>query len=283
MTSNVRGEPWLTGWLTVLERLVYSPEYLVCPRGLRCAEMSGLSIYISDLRQNILVHPARHLNYRFMVAEWLWIALGRDDLEPLARYNSVMRNFSDDGQALAGAYGPRLFPQWPWVHQLLEDDPDTRQAVVSIWTPRPTVSKDIPCTIALQFLQRDGRLNCIAAMRSSDAWLGLPYDVFCFSQLTNCLAGELGVEPGWLQLNLGSSHLYEEHWEKAAAVLQHADEGELLTSPSLPCHPPAWLHLPLDGHGMLEPKAATPWLPYAKVLYSQNSADALEILRATQP
>jgi thymidylate synthase len=186
------------------------------PRGLRTSEVTGAIFRVGNLRPNILVNSGRDLNYRFMVAEFLWIALGRDDVEGIAKYNKEIGKFSDDGKVLYGSYGRRLILQWDRIHTVLKKDNHTRQAVGAIFNAdMDPNTKDTPCTISLQWLLREGHLNCIATMRSSDIWLGLPYDFYVFSQLTNCLAGVLGVQTGWLQMQLGSLHLYETNAHKA--------------------------------------------------------------------
>jgi len=168
-----------------------------------------------------------------MVAEFLWILAGLNDVNILAKYNSSMKNFSDDGEILSGAYGPRLLPQIPYVLENLKK-PETRQAVATIWTPSPSDSKDVPCTISLQWLIRGGFLHCTVNMRSSDAWLGLPYDFFTFSQITNYLALVLGRPVGSVTMNLASSHLYAENHELASMIIGNSKEPNVsgyLTSP----------------------------------------------------
>src|SRR5712691_3901798 len=95
-------------WLELLNRLARYDFRVVSPQGHSCRELLGVSLRVEDLRANILVHPRRNLNYRFMVAEWLWIALGRNDVATVARYNPEIAQFSDDGLTFTGAYGPRL-------------------------------------------------------------------------------------------------------------------------------------------------------------------------------
>lgn len=250
-------------WMQLLLTLKYANK--VNPRGIECREEQGLSIRVLDMRQNILVHHKRKLNYRFMVAEWLWIAAARDDVASLARFNSKIAAFSDDGKIFAGAYGPRLAPQWFWAYKKLIADPDTRQAVVSIWTPTPAGSKDIPCTLSMQFLRRVGQLNCVVTMRSSDAWLGIPYDFFSFSMLANSFAGELGLVPGWLQINIGSSHLYATDYEKANAVVFDNAAGFTVRSPNL--------------NAQLSSTAVN----YQKVLETPTSLEALKMLMSFSP
>ncbi len=85
------------------------------------------------------------------------------------------------------------------------------------------------CTVALAFQLRGGRLNAHAFMRSSDLWLGWPYDVFTFAMVTatvcqrlNTTAFERGgplAAPGTLWLTAASSHLYEKNAEEARACV----------------------------------------------------------------
>ncbi len=91
----------------------------------------------------------------------------------------------------------------------------------------------MPCTIALFFNLRNGLLNTHVFMRSSDAWLGLPYDAFNFTMITCEVLKQLNADllPG-LHLDLGtqyltmvSSHLYEQHWDLAKACLDPLPRG----------------------------------------------------------
>jgi len=257
-----------TGWIELLQHLLDCEP--VRPRGLLCWEENCVAFRLIHSEKNILVHPIRKLNYRFMVAEFLWYIRGKNTLEPLTRFNPNMKKFSDDGVTLAGAYGPRLMPQWSYVMSKLLEDIDTRQAVASIWTPSPKPSRDIPCTLSLQFLRREDKLNLIVTMRSSDIWLGLSYDMFSFSQIQNVMAGALGINRGWIQFNLGSSHLYEEH-ESIAREAAKFKSYYSISSPKIDsCY---WLfpksELPLSG----------PWAYYRKILdKAKTSAEALEEL-----
>lgn len=204
-----------------------------------------------------------------MVAEWLWIMYGLDSVTTLARYNKKMLDYSDDGVTLAGAYGPRLKLQDRYLATALRKDPMTRRAVATIWAPNPSLdSKDIPCTVALQFIRRPvGQLNCIVTMRSSDAWLGIPYDIYSFSMIANYLAGALNLEPGWLAMNLGSAHLYGDNLKAARDVIADLSLGQR-RSPRLTSFPPPGLLKILegdDGTGPVGP-LPPPWDAYARVL-----------------
>lgn len=197
------------------------------PRGLPIREIIGNSVKI-DMRYPIVLNKARKLSYRFMAAEAWWILSGKNDVESISRYCKSIARFSDDGEVFFGAYGPKVSSQFGYVVDKLSEDPDSRQAVINIWRENPRPSKDIPCTISAQWLIRDNKIHCIDTMRSNDAWLGFPYDVFNFSMLSVMLLEELKsgkyptLELGTLTLNAGSHHLYEPDAQKILAF--SADE-----------------------------------------------------------
>jgi thymidylate synthase len=136
----------------------------------------------------------------------------------------------DEGVA---TYGERMGRQLDDACELLRVDPDSREAVVSIWGDGDITGGQAHnlCTVSLQFLIREGALDLFVTMRSNDAWYGLCYDLFQFAQVQLTMARCLGVPPGRYFHAAASMHLYERHWDVAA----------LLTSPT-PEH---------DGHRLL--------------------------------
>lgn len=185
-----------------------------------------------DMRFPVVTIPQRRLGYRFLAAEARWIINGDDRLATIAPYSPVIHKFSDDGVTFFGAYGPRVKAQLQGVVDALAADNDTRQAVLTIWRSNPPKTKDMPCTVAIQWLIRNGRIHCIDTMRSSDLWLGWPYDVFNFSMLTAIIVlmlrtqYKLGVVLGDLSLRAGSQHLYERDWENSAKCVSRPDAIE---------------------------------------------------------
>jgi len=194
------------------------------PRGLQTREILGVSFRVQNPMHNILYHPDRNLNYKFMVAEFLWILFGYDDTATIGKYNKRIVEFSDDGVKMWGAYGPRLQVNLPYAIAKLQEDPQTRQAVVLIWETPWQHTKDIMCTLTLQFILRDNFMNMIVNMRSSDIYLGLPYDFYVFSQIQNLMCHHLKCTPGFLQFNFGSSHMYERDLDKLGAMLSGLQE-----------------------------------------------------------
>ena len=273
-SMSIHHNNFAAAWFDLLQQL-YNHGEPVSPRGYETHELIGVQVRVDAMTKNILVHPARNLSYRFLVAEWLWIAAGRDDVASIAKYNKHIAQFSDTGVRFAGAYGPRIVPQIPWALEQLRK-PGSRQAVVQVWTPTPAASKDIPCTLSWQLLARDGALHAVITMRSSDVWLGLPYDVFNFSMLTMGVAGELELTPGTLMFNLGSSHLYDRDRVKAYDVITAPNALRCISSPQLPCQPPANEILNYDS------ALAAPWAAYRNALLSLTNVGALMELETMQ-
>jgi thymidylate synthase len=67
----------------------------------------------------------------------------------------------------------------------------------------------------MQFHRRGSVLHMSVTMRSNDAYLGLPHDVFCFTMLQELVAAELALELGEYIHMVGSMHLYD--WDKDKA------------------------------------------------------------------
>jgi len=214
-------------WKSLIDEII-SGGVKVSPRGNLTLEIPQKTISV-DMRFPVLVNSKRSLSYKFMAAEALWILTGDNRVESIAKYNSRIREFSDDGVTFFGAYGPRIATQLDYVITKLRSDPDTRQAGLTIWRENPPATKDVPCTVAIFFNIRQDQINCHVFMRSSDAWLGVPYDVFNFSMLSyavcnylNNAVGEAKYSPGMLHLTAASSHLYSHNIEDARICL-HED------------------------------------------------------------
>ena len=179
---------------------------------------------IVPMSNPLVTISSRNMSYKFALGEAWWILSGDDRVETIEPFNKNIAQFSDNGKTFFGAYGTKIVPQLPYVVDKLISDISSRQALLTIWRESPPASKDIPCTICLQFIIREDTLNVIATMRSSDAWLGWVYDVFNFSMCGALVAIYLkntykNLTLGNLYLTAGSQHLYERNMEKACKIM----------------------------------------------------------------
>ena len=193
-------------------------------RGLSFVEYTGMT-YEVDMSEPVVTLSAREMGFSFAAAEPHWILSGSNLLSEISEYGK-MAPYSDDGYMMSGAYGPKIIDQLPYVCRTLAEDAGSRQAVLNIWRERPGKSKDIPCTISMQFMIRDGKLNCYTFMRSSDAIMGLPYDSILFSLVSAYILsimrykyGLTGIDLGNLYLFIGSAHVYEKDIDKATKII----------------------------------------------------------------
>lgn len=209
-------------WRTLLDLIIRHGESVV-PRGRPTTELLAHQTWVG-MKHPVVLDHRRKLGYRFMAAEAAWILSGDNRLETIKPFSRHIENFSDDGVTFFGAYGPKVVQQLPYVVDCLMKDPATRQAVINIWRETPGETKDVPCTLSHQFLIREHpvygpQLNMVTTMRSSDAWLGWPYDTFNATMLAGVVCLHLrargqAVLPGTLVFHMGSSHLYEPQVEE---------------------------------------------------------------------
>ena len=169
---------------------------------------------IKDPTRGIITSSIRKMPMRYAVGEFLWYLSGNNKLSAIRNYTSAWDRMSDDGEHVNSNYGWCIkhkfgFDQWEYVKDLLKKDPNSRQAVIHIKTADNIPTKDMNCTVCLQFLLRNGKLNLTTYMRSNDIWMGFPYDVFSFTAMQCLMAMELDVEIGTYTHIAGSLHLYE--------------------------------------------------------------------------
>lgn len=192
----------------------------------------------------------RDINIFFLLAEAMWIAVGRKDVNFLTMFNKKMSDFSDDGKVFHAPYGYRLrhwgirtedsfvddslsaskgYDQVIDAIRLFSENQNTRQVVMSIWNPNFDLgykTKDIPCNDIIMMKIREGKLITTIANRSNDLHWGLPTNIFQFSFLTELIAGALGIELGTQTHNSQSLHVYE--WNNTAKIMNdlYVDEKE---------------------------------------------------------
>jgi thymidylate synthase len=179
-----------------------------------------------------LINPVgRKLNYAFCIAEMVDI-LCCDNPGTAPEYNKNVRNWMVRGK-FPGHYGVRMnamaydsMMQKP--NQLyrcfteLSERPTSRRAVITIHNPMLEAydSKDVACTMSLQYLIRNDKLHAITTMRSNDALWGFCYDTWLFQFLQEALAGMLGVGLGSYYHHAGSMHYYENRHKQIYDIIK---------------------------------------------------------------
>jgi thymidylate synthase len=183
------------------------------------------------------------------LGELLWYLARTDKLDFIQYYISRYGEYSDDGETIFGAYGPRLFALNGSIDQVknviatLKASPSSRRAVIQLFRGEDLAEnlkdrrEDLPCTCTLQFTIRNHQLHAMVTMRSNDAFMGLPHDVFAFTMLQELIARSLGVEVGPYKHAVGSLHLYTKNTK---AIQDYLEEGiqERIPMPPMPIGDP---------------------------------------------
>jgi thymidylate synthase len=207
----------------VLQSLLRDGHW-VSPRGLATIETTFCNFSIRNPRKRLLTLKQRRWSLPLAIGEFCWQMSGSDDPEFIGRYAKQWAKLADsNGRILGSCYGKRIFEpllhgegQWQSAQQLLQVDPQSRRAVLFFNIADSRMDPDAPdvaCASSMQFLLREGALDAVVTMRSNDAVLGLPYDVFLFTMFQEIMAFELGVGLGHYFHSIGSVHVYERHMD----------------------------------------------------------------------
>lgn len=207
-------EVW-TKWFDLLGcKIKNSDELLESRDGAVAGEVINAISVIEDPTRCILNSKIRNMPIRYAIGEFLWYLSGNNKLSAIQKYTSNWDRMSDDGETVNSNYGWCIFEKYgfnqiEFVYDKLLNDKTTRQAVIHIKDADERESKDVNCTVCLQFFIRNEKLYMTTYMRSNDIWLGFPFDVFQFTNLQILLAMKLNVGIGTYTHIAGSLHLYE--------------------------------------------------------------------------
>jgi len=200
----------------------------VAPRGMKTREIEDAIIRIDDVYNTLPLGVGRGTVPGIGAVEACQLLAGVSTPKLVIEVGPQFANYAEDNGLFHGAYGLRTDGQYEKIVERLKADPDTRQAVVTIWDPKLDLlekKRDYPCTILHQFRIRDNKLNMTVFMRSNDVWLGAAYDFFQFTRVQIAIASVLGIEPGKYTHHVGSLHIYEQHYE-VADKLKYSDTYE---------------------------------------------------------
>lgn len=173
---------------------------------------------IQEPTHRFLFDPIRDANPFFHIMEFCWMMAGSNDAEWLSMFNKRMMDYADDG-VLGGAYGYRWVnpvDQLEEVIALLKKEPDTRQAVISMWDPYldgPNArNSDRPCNTHIYFrVNKHDELDMTVCNRSNDLiWGMLGSNVVHFTMLHELVSRAAGYYQGLYRVFTNNLHVYTE-------------------------------------------------------------------------
>lgn len=204
-----------------------------------------------DLSKGFPLLTTKKINFNLVAGELLWFLAGKTDLPSLRVYQNKPEDshtiWSDDfekfwrsteykgyNEDMCGGwiYGKQLrsYPAGETSHDQLQTLIDNIESVkrnpnhttarrlrCSFWNPYDHTVGDkkwcaLPaCHTDFQCIVRNGKLNLSFSMRSSDVFLGLPYNLSSYGLLCYILAELTGLEVGELVYFGNDVHVYKNH------------------------------------------------------------------------
>lgn len=204
-----------------------------------------------DLRSGILpTCGVRKTRPHIAAAEFAWCVRGERSIEWLAKHTKVWNDFADVEQCslclgtgvlgsacltcahcegrggsrvVDAAYGFRWRTafgrdQLMLAIAALRRDMSDRRIWISSWDPREDGlgaenQKTVPCPVGFTLAVLGDELISTFVIRSSDVFMGLPYDIMRHAYLMAAVATSLSVRLGIMQVSIAHPHLYARHWD----------------------------------------------------------------------
>ena len=225
------------GYLNLLKETLKEGEIKTTRNGVVYSKF-GCMIKFSDIN-NFPLLTTKKMFFRGIVEELLWFLRGSTDANELKEKkiniwtgNSTREYLDSIGlkEYKEGELGPVYGWQWrkfgkdynnsntngkDQIRYVLEElmKPDnSRRAVLSGWNPVDLDKMALPpCHILYIFNKTNKGLSCHMTLRSSDLFLGLPFNIASTALLTQILASVLHLEISEVCLSICDAHIYKEH------------------------------------------------------------------------
>ena len=186
----------------------------------------------------------KKLHLKSIINELIWFLSG-DTNTAWLKENGV--RIWDEWATEEGDLGPIYGAQWTawptrdggsinqidYVVDCLKNNPDSRRILFHAWNVEYLPDEKIspqenvragrmalpPCHLLYQFYVADNRLSAQLLIRSSDSFLGLPYNTASLAVLTMMLAQQCDLELGEIIISTGDSHIYNNHLDQVLEQL----------------------------------------------------------------
>jgi thymidylate synthase len=190
--------------------------------------------------ENLPLLTTKKVYFKGVLEELLWFLKGSVDSKELEQKNvniwkgNSTREFLDSNNLFnyqEGELGPIYGWQWRTfgkkynsigdqygidqikyvIEELLKPN-NSRRAVLTGWNPLQLSEMALPpCHILYTFYKNKKGLSCLMTMRSSDLFLGLPFNIASTAILTHIIAKILHIKTDNIAIAINDAHIYEEH------------------------------------------------------------------------
>ena len=207
-----------------------------------------------DLTQGFPLLTTKKLHFKSIANELIWFLSGNTNIRWLNEHGvSIWNEWATEDGELGPVYG-KQWTAWPtkdggsinqidYVVHTLRTNPNSRRILFHGWNPEylPDESQSPqqnarqgrmalpPCHLLYQFYVANGRLSSQLYIRSSDSFLGLPYNIASLALLTHMLAQQCELAPYEIVVSIGDLHAYSNHMAQIETQLAR----EIRTLPRL--------------------------------------------------
>ncbi|MEE4277148.1 MAG: thymidylate synthase [Halieaceae bacterium] len=197
-----------------------------------------------DLAHGFPLLTTKKIHLKSVINELIWFLSGDTNIAWLQEHGvSIWNEWATESGDLGPVYG-KQWRAWPtadggeinqidYVLDCLVNRPDSRRILFHAWNveylPDESVSPQDnaragrmalpPCHLLYQFYVARGRLSAQLYIRSSDTFLGLPFNMASLATLVLMLAQQADLEPGEIVITTGDSHIYLNHLEQVELQL----------------------------------------------------------------
>ncbi|MDZ4057383.1 MAG: thymidylate synthase, partial [Polynucleobacter sp.] len=207
------------------------------------------SVFGRQFRHNLAngfpLLTTKRLHFKSIANELIWFLSGNTNVAWLNQNGvTIWDEWATPDGELGPVYG-KQWTAWPtkdggsinqidYVVNTLRTNPNSRRILFHGWNPEylPDESKSPiqnaedglmalpPCHLLYQFYVANGKLSSQLYIRSSDSFLGLPYNIASLALLTHMLAQQCDLVPHEIVISIGDLHAYANHMEQIELQLK---------------------------------------------------------------
>ncbi|REE80079.1 thymidylate synthase [Paenibacillus taihuensis] len=184
-----------------------------------------------DLSKGFPLVTTKRMHVKSIIHELLWFLKGDTNVSYLQENGvRIWNEWADENGDLGPVYGSqwrawetpdgRKIDQIAAVVESIKRNPDSRRHIVSAWNVAEIDNMKLPpCHFVFQFYVANGKLSCMLTMRSSDTFLGLPFNIAQYALLTHMIAQQCDLEVGDFIYSGADVHIYSNHIEQVELQL----------------------------------------------------------------
>lgn len=175
-----------------------------------------------DMREGFPLLTTKKVLFKAVVYELLWFLRGSTNInDDLTQHSPIWDAWADENGELGPIYGYQWrnwdgkgIDQIQNAIDLIKNNPSSRRIIVSAWNVADIERMALPpCHTMFQFYVSGTRLDCQLYQRSADLALGVPFNIASYALLTQMIAHECGLQPGYFVHTMGDAHIYSNHVE----------------------------------------------------------------------